>query len=671
MPAFLQSDDDDGEGYAGDGLLSGVNVRRRRRQYDERMDEDDVEEEEEMSLEHLGDVKAGSIAEWIAQDQVSRAVQKQFRSFLMTFTDDHGQSVYGQRIKHLGEGKRPRPNLRPGTDVVVNSESLEVSFLHLYASRPILGYFLASSPQAVLALFDKVAFEAILLYYPSYESIHSEIHVRITEFPEHTALRDLRQDGLNNLVRVSGVVTRRTGVFPQLKYVKFDCGKCGAILGPFFQDTTKELKISFCSACESRGPFTVNSEQTVYRNYQKMTLQESPGSVPAGRLPRHREVILLWDLIDVAKPGEEVEVTGIYRNNFDASLNTKNGFPVFSTVLEANHINKKEDQYAAVRLTEEDEKMIRTMARDERICKRLIKSIAPSIYGHEDIKTAIALSLFGGVPKDINRKHRIRGDINVLLLGDPGTAKSQFLKYVEKTASRAVFTTGQGASAVGLTASVRKDAITREWTLEGGALVLADKGHCLIDEFDKMNDADRTSIHEAMEQQSISISKAGIVTSLQARCAIIAAANPIRGRYNPTIPFQQNVELTEPILSRFDVLCVVKDAADPVKDEMLAQFVVGSHLRSHPMFDREEDEVNVNTSVDEDVSASLALVRPVLMVRLSRKTSCANTSCMRKSTSDRNCTSSTKTSWLACMLIFDENRSLRAVSLLPCDIWRA
>ena len=300
------------------------------------------------------------------------------------------------------------------------------------------------------------------------------------------------------------------------------------------------------------------------------------------------------------------EVTGIYRNNFDASLNTKNGFPVFSTVLEANHINKKEDLFAAVRLTEEDEKMIRSMAKDERISKRIIKSIAPSIYGHDDIKTAIALSLFGGVPKDINRKHRIRGDINCLLLGDPGTAKSQFLKYVEKTANRAVFTTGQGASAVGLTASVRKDPITREWTLEGGALVLADKGHCLIDEFDKMNDADRTSIHEAMEQQSISISKAGIVTSLQARCAIIAAANPIRGRYNPTIPFQQNVELTEPILSRFDVLCVVKDAADPVQDEMLAKFVVGSHLRSHPQFAPEVDEVHVSTSVDADVSARTA-----------------------------------------------------------------
>lgn len=175
----------------------------------------------------------------------------------------------------------------------------------------------------MLVIFDEVALNAILVYYPSYERIHSEVHVRIADLPLSSSLRDLRRSNLNNLVRVSGVVTRRTGVFPQLKYVKFDCRKCGAVLGPFYQDATKEVKISYCPNCESKGPFPVNSEQvsqvvvdislanrhslqTVYRNYQKMTLQESPGSVPPGRLPRHREVILLWDLIDQAKPGEEI-----------------------------------------------------------------------------------------------------------------------------------------------------------------------------------------------------------------------------------------------------------------------------------------------------------------------------------------------------------------------------
>jgi len=197
--------------------------------------------------------------------------------------------------------------------------------------------------------------------------------------------------------------------------------------------------------------------------------------------------------------------------------------------------------------------------------------------------------LFGGVPKDPQGKHRIRGDVNVLLLGDPGTAKSQFLKYIQKIFSRSVYTTGKGASAVGLTASVQKDPVTREWTLEGGALVLADKGICLIDEFDKMNDQDRTSIHEAMEQQSISISKAGIVTSLQARCSVIAAANPYKGRYDNSRNFADNVELTDPILSRFDLLCVVKDEIDKIKDEKLATFVINSHIMSHPLGNTEKD----------------------------------------------------------------------------------
>ena len=565
MPAaFLQDEDDDAE------MDLTKQPRRRRHHYDEEQDDEEMGEDimdEELSLETLQDVKASSLTDWVALPAVYRTIFREFKSFLTEYTDDNGTSVYGTRVRTLGE---------------VNAESLEVSYDHLSASKAILAYFLANAPAEVLKIFDQVAMDVTLLHYPDYERIHSEIHVRISDLPVHYTLRQLRQTHLNCLVRVSGVVTRRTGVFPQLKYVRFDCTKCGVTLGPFQQESNVEVRISYCQNCQSRGPFTLNSEKTIYRNYQKLTLQESPGTVPAGRLPRHREVILLWDLIDSAKPGEEIEVTGIYRNNYDAQLNNRNGFPVFATILEANHVVQAHDQMAGFSLTDEDEREIRALSRDPHICDKIIASIAPSIYGHTDIKTAVALSLFGGVGKEAQGKHKIRGDINILLLGDPGTAKSQVLKYVEKTAHRAVFATGQGASAVGLTASVRRDPLTSEWTLEGGALVLADQGTCLIDEFDKMNDQDRTSIHEAMEQQTISISKAGIVTTLQARCAIIAAANPIGGRYNSTIPFAQNVELTEPILSRFDILCVVRDTVDPAEDERLANFVVNSHGRAHP-----------------------------------------------------------------------------------------
>ncbi|KAK9362653.1 MCM2/3/5 family-domain-containing protein [Lipomyces starkeyi] len=579
--AFLDDDDMD---------LELPTHRRRRNAYDEDPDLSDEDPfMDEISLNALADVKAPSIAEWVTQPAVHRSIAREFKNFLFEYIDDNGRSVYGSRIRMLGE---------------VNSESLEVSYRHLLEAKSVLARFLLFAPAEMLKIFDVVAMEVTELHYPDYSRIHLEIHVRISDVPNVRPLRELREVHLNNLVCVTGVVTRRTGVFPQLKYVKFNCTKCNVVLGPFFQESDTEVKVSFCHNCQAKTGFTINTDKTVYRNYQKITLQESPGTVPAGRLPRHREVIFLWDLIDSAKPGDEIEVTGIYKNTYDGQLNAKNGFPVFATIIEANLVQRRDARGDGKMWTEEDELVIRQLSRQPNIADKIIASIAPSIYGHEDIKTAIACSLFGGVPKDINGKHSIRGDINVLLLGDPGTAKSQFLKYAEKTAHRAVFATGQGASAVGLTASVRRDPITNEWTLEGGALVLADKGVCLIDEFDKMNDQDRTSIHEAMEQQSISISKAGIVTTLQARCAIIAAANPNGGRYNSTVPFGQNVNLTEPILSRFDVLCVVRDLVDSETDGRLAKFVIESHGRSHPGNDDEYDE-----DVDEDMENTTSLAQ--------------------------------------------------------------
>nr|CAG8438273.1 13587_t:CDS:10 [Entrophospora candida] len=451
------------------------------KRYDEPIDAEEEEEgDESLTIEELSDMKANNVLEWVQKPPVKNE----------------------------------------------NSKTLFVDFKHLIEHKPILCSFLQECPTVILNLFDEVSNNVIIQRYHNYSNIEKHVTVRITNYSGNRTLRQLREKHLNTFVCVNGVITKRTGVFPQLKYVKYNCGKCGGLLGPFTQDSDSEIKINHCIHCESKGPFYINVENTIYSDYQKITLQENPGSVPPGRLPRHREVILFGDLIDSAKPGEEIKI--------------------ILKILE------------------------------------LPKGIAPSIYGHANIKRALALSLFGGVPKNIKDKHRLRGDINILMLGDPGTAKSQFLKYIEKTAHRAVFTTGQGASAVGLTASVKKDPVTREWTLEGGALVLADQGICLIDEFDKMNDSDRTSIHEAMEQQTISINKAGINTVLNARCAVLAAANPIRGRYNASVPFSHNVYLTEPILSRFDILCVVKDKVNSGIDEILAEFVVASHIRSHP-----------------------------------------------------------------------------------------
>jgi DNA replication licensing factor MCM2 len=546
-------------------LDEDLRPRRRRRVEDAQAGyEDDTEVE--INLEEY----RGPIKEWIVRDAVQREIKRQFSRFLKTFTDANGDLVYRQRIREMGRK---------------NSQSLEIGYIDLASTVPILAVWVADHPADILPLFHRAALEVAMEEFDHLENIHSAVYVRVANIPLQESLRDLRHFHLNQLVRVDGVVTRRTGVYPQLESVVFDCLRCGEANGPFLQlGGDKEVRPAQCfnPECSAKGPFQVNARETVYRNYQKITLQESPGSVPAGRLPRSKEVIMLNDLVDIVRPGEEIILTGVYKHGFEAAQNARHGFPVFSTVIEANHVAKRGDQYSAARLTDEDRNEIRALARDPRIGNRIIKSIAPSIYGHQGIKTGIALALFGGQEKHPSATHRLRGDINVLLLGDPGTAKSQFLKYVEKVAHRAVYTTGKGASAVGLTASVHKDAVTGEWTLEGGALVLADRGLCLIDEFDKMNDQDRVSIHEAMEQQSISISKAGIVTSLQARCSVIAAANPVGGRYDVSKTFSENVELTDPILSRFDVLCVIRDIVDSVNDEKLATFVVGSHAASHP-----------------------------------------------------------------------------------------
>lgn len=542
---------------------------RRRRRLAEQAAEGVIPEDEEMveSIENLEDMRGHTVKEWVSMLGPRTEIYNRFKNFLRTFVDQKGHNLYKERIRHMCEE---------------NKQSFEVDYNTLASEEQVLAYFLPEAPTEMLKVFDHAAKDMVLSIFPQYDRISQEIHVRITDLPLVEELRSLRQLHLNQLIRTAGVVTSTTGILPQLSVVKFDCSKCNHVVGPFVQAQSQEVKPGNCPQCQSTGPFTINMEQTIYQNYQRITIQESPGKVPAGRVPRCKEVILLSDLCDACRPGDEIELTGVYSNSYDNSLNISNGFPIFATVIMANHLVRKDDKLATSNLTDEDIKEIIALSKDDRIGERLVASIAPSIFGHNDIKRAIALSLFGGEPKNPGQKHRIRGDINILLCGDPGAAKSQFLKYVEKIAPRAVFTTGQGASAVGLTAYVQRSPVTREWTLEAGALVLADKGVCLIDEFDKMNDADRTSIHEAMEQQSISISKAGIVTSLQARCAVIAAANPIGGRYDPSVTFADNVDLTEPILSRFDILCVVRDQVDAIADERLARFVVQSHIRHHP-----------------------------------------------------------------------------------------
>lgn len=531
-------------------------------------------EAETETIDNIEDTRGMSNKEWLSQRATKNEIKNRFKNLLKTYVDEGGRSVFKEKLRTMTE---------------LNQQSFELEYTILAQEQPALALFLVEAPHQILELFNSAAKEVVLSMYPAYGKIADEIFVRIKDLALTEEVRDLRQLHLNQLIRTQGVVNSATTIIPQLNIVKFDCLKCSYILGPFVQQQDTELKPGTCPGCQSSGPFVINMEETIYKNYQRLTIQESPGKISAGRVPRAKDVILLGDLCDSCRPGDEIDLTGVYTNSYDGSLNIATGFPVFSTVIMANNVVKNQDWTSISQtLSDADVHQIVNLSKDPNIVERVMASICPSVYGHEKVKQAIALSLFGGCSKNRNNKHRIRGDINVLLCGDPGAAKSQFLKYTTRIAPRAIYTTGQGASAVGLTAYVQKSPVTREWTLEAGALVLADNGVCLIDEFDKMSDQDRTSIHEAMEQQSISVSKAGIVASLQARCAVIAASNPIGGRYQSGKTFNQNVDLTEPIISRFDVICVVRDEIDEFNDATLAKFVVRSHIKSHPFVEESD-----------------------------------------------------------------------------------
>ena len=568
MPDAVLSDD---ESEIGDGVVGRRNRRRLAREQfasdEEMFDLDDINlNNEELTIET--DLSTSANA------RLAMKIRKNFREFLRTYIDpkwDTEEPAYLDRIDNMAaEHKSSLP-------LVYEPDLLSWS--------PKLCEWIADVPAKVLPILHDTALQLVRERYDVYKDKDVEVSIRLQNFPVMDQIRNLRGYHVNRLVNVSGVVTRRSTLLPCLRVLFVDCIQCGFLCGPFevsgVDDASKMPAPNHCSQCQSRGPFQVNREEAIYRNFQRVTVQESPGSVPAGRMPRSKEIYLTGDLVDSVRPGDLVEVVGVLLGKYDSLGNARTGFPVFKTFIDANSIKRK-NELKMDNIGEEELKEILTLSKDINIRERLIASVAPSVFGEKHVKTSIAMAMFGGVAKVVAGQHKIRGDINVLILGDPGMAKSQCLKYVEKTSHKSVFTTGKGASAAGLTASIKKDYQTGEYTLEGGAMVLADSGICLIDEFDKMSEQDRTAIHEAMEQQTISISKAGIVTTLSSRCSVIAAANPIGGRYDSQLSFAENVDLGETILSRFDCLCVLKDEIDLFKDEALAEFVVCSHMANHP-----------------------------------------------------------------------------------------
>jgi DNA replication licensing factor MCM3 len=395
--------------------------------------------------------------------------------------------------------------------------------------------------------------------------------------------RTLSAHHLNHMVSIEGIVTRCSLIRPKIvKSVHYNEAE-NKFHFREYRDQTMTNGVTTNSVYpqedDKGNPLMTEYGWCTYRDHQSISIQEMPERAPAGQLPRGVDVILDDDLVDKVKPGDRIQLVGIYRTL--GNRNTNHSSALFKTVILANNIvllaSKSGGGIATAPITDTDLRNINKVAKSKNLFEMLSQSLAPSIYGHDHIKKAILLMLLGGIEKNLENGTHLRGDINILMVGDPSTAKSQLLRFVLNTAPLAIATTGRGSSGVGLTAAVTSDKETGERRLEAGAMVMADRGVVCIDEFDKMSDIDRVAIHEVMEQQTVTIAKAGIHTSLNARCSVVAAANPIFGQYDPHKDPHKNIALPDSLLSRFDLLFVVTDDIEDTRDRQVSEHVLRMH----------------------------------------------------------------------------------------------
>ncbi|KAM0278656.1 hypothetical protein ACHAQH_005043 [Verticillium albo-atrum] len=544
-------------------------------------------------------------------------VQKQLERFVLDFRHDNDY-VYRNQLQENALLKKYYCDVNINDLINYNEE-----LAHRLVNEPAEIIPLVCQPRTLCIVMRNIAkripplqFEAALrqcthqILFPHDPNAQVPEHqLLLHSSAEEVSIRDLDSMKISRLAPVPGIVIGASVMSSKASELVIQCRTCQntqhlPVFGGFAgvtlprQCERKRLPNDPTEKCPL-DPYFVVHEKSRFVDQQVIKLQEAPDQVPVGELPRHVLISADRYLTNRVVPGSRCTITGIfsiYQNKGSKNSSTGGAVAIRTPYLRAVGIKTDIDQSGRgqVIFSDEEEQEFLEMSRRPDLYSIMAECIAPSIYGNQDIKKAILCLLLGGSKKILPDGMKLRGDINVLLLGDPGTAKSQLLKFVEKCAPIAIYTSGKGSSAAGLTASVQREHTTREFYLEGGAMVLADGGVVCIDEFDKMRDEDRVAIHEAMEQQTISIAKAGITTILNARTSVLAAANPIFGRYDDMKTPGENIDFQTTILSRFDMIFIVKDDHSREKDERIAKHVMGIHMGGRGTEEQVEAEIPVD-----------------------------------------------------------------------------
>ena len=467
---------------------------------------------------------------------------------------------------------------------------------------------------------QEVAEEALRTYDLPVDISLGQAHVRLRTLPRENTI-DIRavrvsDDHIGSLVAVQGIVRKATDVRPKIVEAAFECQRCGTMTY-IPQNDSGFQEPHECQGCERQGPFRVNNNESKFIDSQQLRVQESPEGLRGGETPQSIDVNLEDDVCGQVTPGDHVTVVG--RLEMEQVTSGQEKTTVFDPYMEGVSVVIEDEEFEDMDITEADKREIIELSDDPDLYEKMIASVAPAIYGYDQEKLSMILQLFSGVTKHLPDGSRIRGDLHMLLIGDPGTGKSQLLSYIQQVAPRSVYTSGKGSSAAGLTAAAVRDDFGdgQQWTLEAGALVLADKGIAAVDELDKMDSSDRSAMHEGLEQQKISVSKAGINATLKARCSLLGAANPKYGRFDQYEPIGEQIDLEPALISRFDLIFTVTDSPDPEHDARLADHILTTNYAGE--LNTQREEVATSEFSQQEVDDVTREVAPAIEPDLLRK----------------------------------------------------